>query len=314
MKIFFLVLSILVAIFTIFEIYRENKIAKYLESRTSRYPFRNINYSILNKGKLYASNKKVVIVGLARNIMGSIKYLIDTIDMFCNIFTEVYLLIVENDSNDGTRKKLLEWRVNNKTENLSIDILGCDGLNLEICTYGNKRYFGSRNSERINKMADLRNIYIDYIRDNELDDYYDFMIVYDPDLMGKMYQKGVYHTFYYFDKYKDIEGIGVNGLGLSFKTFLYYYDSYAFKTADSVDLDGFGDKLDMPYKRGLIRVDSAFGGCFFYKLPLPKDCKYCTYNDAYNPGWVVCEHSGFHKYYNSLYVDLDNILFFTTNE
>ncbi len=277
---------------------------RYYSSRS--YPYRILDSLVVSSGKEYAKTKKIIITSLARNIINTMKYFMKNIELFSSLFMEVYLLIVEGDSTDGTRGKLLEWKKNNylNNSNLKIDILGCNGVNLEICNYGDIRIKGF-GSDRIDKMVRLRNIYINYIKENDLDDKYDFLVVYDPDIIGDLYSDGIAHTMYYFQKYSDIDGIGVNGVAEGMFSIAFYYDGYAFRHADGTCMENTNHTI---YESGLLRVISSFAGCFFYKLPLPKDAIYSSHlsQDGKN---VICEHRGFNENFKSLYIDMDNIFY-----
>jgi len=116
------------------------------ESFQNDNPITKIN---IEKGFQIARTKTVVICTLLRDVEHKLPELIKRAERVGSIFKDYKVLVVENDSNDNTRSKLLSWaKINPK-----VLILGC-GENVEKCSM--KEALGkteghSVNAYRINK-------------------------------------------------------------------------------------------------------------------------------------------------------------------
>jgi glycosyltransferase involved in cell wall biosynthesis len=97
---------------------------------------------------------------LARDIESRLLKNIHVIEEIGSLFNDYNVLIVENDSSDNTRNICLDWSNQNKR----VKVLGCGGYNLDVCNLNMKKTLNhSVNFYRMEKMAKLRNIYLDEI-------------------------------------------------------------------------------------------------------------------------------------------------------
>ena len=240
----------------------------------------------IRKGFEIMKHKTIAFCGLARDIKGSFKMMRRKYEYLGSFFKDYVIIIVENDSTDGTRGLLNKWRM----ENNRVIILGC-GFNKDECKMGTRK-FNSFNAgeERIGKMAMLRNIYMNLI--NHIT--FDYTAIVDYDILGSIYIDGIAHTIYNLETYKDIDAIGAN----SINTFINaYYDSFAFiKDGDNIDFKNYFEKgkhdfdvyktIDYRLGQPLKKVRSCFGGFVIYKTSKIKNRKY----SSAPKGKIGCEH------------------------
>lgn len=265
--------------------YCEYKIARYLGYFT---PLEVYNVSI-NANISNLKHKSIVIAGLARNASNRLDYLIPKLLWICSHFKNYKILFVENDSTDGTRDKIYQYN------NPNIEVLGC-GINQPSCTM-NLKSFTSENagSMRIGKMAFLRNIYIDRIKQSYRD--YDYLFVMDYDIFGTVYLDGIAHSLGILENNQNIDALGANGLD----AFGKYYDSFALiRTHEDIIFKDYIDKtkhdediftnFKLNPQDGLYRVRSCFAGLVIYKIHKILGKKYNFVSEQFG---LACEHSFF---------------------
>lgn len=235
----------------------------------------------------YFKNKKVIICGLARDIEENLSSLSKNLKTVTELFQDYLIVIVENDSRDNTRKSLL-----NLKKDFKIVLLGC-GIDSSECVMKTKKYGHAHTKVRIQKMIDLRNIYMDYISKISPGEY-DFVIMYDFDLGCSIYQDGILNSAYYFNKFPEIEMMGANSVWINPLNLLFdiypYYDDYALEPKKRfIKYTGktVADKSD------LLEIESAFGGFVIYKFNSICSLKYKYINDG--KGIPLCEHVVFNK-------------------
>jgi hypothetical protein len=140
----------------------------------------------------------------------------------------------ENDSTDNTRQELLAWADKNK----NVTILGC-GTNAPSCKMSWPKTIGHPHDfTRIKKMATLRNLYIDYVKENLSD--YDWLLVWDMDIIASFYKDGLLNTMNYFSKDEDhnIDGICAYGVNNDWLLGFQDYDMFAHKELTPQWLEG----------------------------------------------------------------------------
>src|SRR5207253_156664 len=130
-KIFFLIILV-IFIYVIFK-YNYKIQMMYSSNSTSLYTPNSLRSDVitekrlLNKfieGKKLASQQKVLITGLIRDGEHNIEYIKKRMEAVGKCFSDYRIIIVENNSKDLTREKLLEW----SDKNPKVIILGC-GVN-----------------------------------------------------------------------------------------------------------------------------------------------------------------------------------------
>lgn len=261
-------------------------------------------------------NSTVVICGMLRDSEKTIDEIVDRVEEMCKLFSDYRILIVENDSKDSTRRLLLEW----SKKNPRVIVLGC-GINVKECKLGLMRTEGHDiNENRIVKMTRLRNIYLDFIKTHL--NTFDYTIVWDMDIVGRVYLDGVANSFGHLskDKTKKIDMLCANGI-YRLGPLSLYYDTYAHRDIDEefhlsnksiYDLKK--RLLDINYVRGepLVRVKSCFSGFGIYRTPSILTTSYGT--TITKDGHIECEHVVLHKLLNGVYLNPSMIYLVLVNE
>jgi len=248
-------------------------------------------------------NKKILLVGTVSNVAKTIEKELKILLKALSVFDSVQVFLVESDSTDETVKILEKLALQNR--------------NFEFIALGKLK---NKYPNRIARIAYCRDIYVKYIRDNNVIGKWNYVAVADLDGMNfKLRKNGIKSCF---ETNIDWDGVMANQ---SFG----YYDLYALRAPGWVEGDCFEelevvkknsippkqsrykllnffrnfrhfDKLRnsliyermrvLPKKCGFIKVQSAFGGFAIYKLGifLTNDYKInCKAN-------VISEHVNFH--------------------
>ena len=257
----------------------------------------------IQMGKQFWSTKRVVVCGLIRDGMGRFPKVRRQIEELLTSVNEYTILIVENDSKDGTRDYLLEWT----DKNDNVKILGCGGINLKECKLKMKKTDNHGfDMYRIQKMATLRNVYMEELQKEKYDNI-DYILVWDMDLDGEMDINGFYQTGFELSKQPTIDAICVNGIIENFARIrsYAYYDTYAYRKHG----DRFGKKVfyDLMYRypakcdSELQQVRSCFGGLVVYNFNTFRNKKYGTELNMYNE--PICEHDYLNRELSEVYVN-----------
>jgi hypothetical protein len=271
------------------------------------------NYLVrVNNGKSFIKENNVIICGLLRDkekIIGSVKHRCYEL---VKLFNDYQILIVENDSSDNTRQRLLDW----SKEDQKVWILG-NGINANECKLDLPKTCTSKpaTSDRIKKMSDLRNIYMDCIRDHFR--HFNFIIVIDMDLDGDLYIDSICDSFYYL-KNKNVDGITCSGFE---KYHFHYYDSFAYVDIDNKYIwDSEKEKTDhdnyifyhktREFTRSMKikKVLSAFGGFCIYQMNSIINLRY-----NYSPDKYSCEHAHLNVHLKNFYLNPRMVFAITDN-
>jgi len=235
--------------------------------------------------------KRLVICGLARNIENPLPQKIIELEKIGSHFIDYRVVIFESDSTDRTRQKLMEWSSRNK----KVILLDCVVPN---CVFDNPRFsHTSYHKDRIDKMADYRNQYLDYVK-KKLNNY-DYMLVTDMDIIGN---HDIDSFFTNFNK-KNWDAIYINGNKNFFKIINYNYDPFAYldivsdkfvndRKKNYNDTFEFFRVIDITLKTkylpfDFIEVKSAFNGYGLFKIKSILDTTYS--------GNEKCEHHNLAK-------------------
>lgn len=217
-------------------------------------------------GKQYLSSKKIVFIGLARNIENKITHCVNQLTQLGENAKEYKIVIFENDSTDNTKKAIH----NLANSNNNISFLSED--------YNRPQFGPVQDTERTMALAEYRNQLKDYVAKNFVD--YDFVVVTDLDFVDFSLD-GCYNSFGWLANHSDtIDAIAGNSFEYKNVTVaeqksLWNYDSWAFRytwwnqlpVLDSMTYNGmlwFGFFI-MPVGSRIIPVNSAFGGMSIYK-------------------------------------------------
>lgn len=248
-------------------------------------------------GKKLAKDKKIVICGLARDIKDKLNKNIKRLEDIGNSFKEYKIVIFENDSSDGTRELIKNWRDNNS----NVILISCcyDG-NCDCRLNRNSSYHnGTLSKERIERMAEFRNRYLDIVKKDYKD--YDYMLVADLDLEGSCSIDGLLHSLTFLNDYDAISINGRFGIPGTLGLGTMAYDSLAYVSADSSDEDYNSEITHKDMVKKIIKmnyqinttdintitpVKSSFNGMAIYNID--------SINSRYYP-LLNCEHIGFHR-------------------
>ncbi len=283
------------------------------------------NRTQLEYGRLHFARSRIIICGMIRDREDQIPRLRRQIESITNLFADYAIVIVENDSKDGTRHELIRWAQDKQVAG-RIHVIGCgnqinDDRLCNLSLAATKPKIGP-NMLRIEKMVLLRNIYMKYIENNVQLSKYDYVLVQDFDLWVYTYTDGLLSTGFYLNMDPTIDAICANGIlqnGLlkgmiPYKT---YFDPYAHKDIQdwnwSTKYKNIWSSLFRQYScnNGLIPVKSCFSGQTIYRYRSIRGKRYFTYMDSYQE--AVCEHVGLHETLNSMYLNSEMIFYIMKN-
>ena len=263
--------------------------SRAIRKQNKHYPPQTIIH-----GKEVAEASSIVICGLARNLKPSqLVAKKKELEQIGNLFGDYKIVIVENNSVDDTRTRLLRWQI----ENHRVVILTPENDKGIVHDRTNLKTWNHENSmprgwfERIHRMAHLRETYLEYVKLNCSKS--TFMLVVDMDIVGETNTDGLMLTL--LDD--DWSAVFVNGRVvsslLSFPFVLNPYDNIAF-----IPLTGPIKDRDLRQKalnksvhtpENYTDVESAFNGYAIYKI-----------DDLSNSSYIsnerdICEHITLHS-------------------
>lgn len=297
----------------VFEHYYRDRDISFIKDDLRRYIYR-----VKNGGK-YLKTKTVLVAGLLRNCRENIVRLQAFYHELTKHCKESLMVIVENDSTDGTRDELLRWREDDPSVTvLCASSSSSAASNQRECPVTDERYTKeyskSPSHARIQKMAFLRNVYLRHIQG--LDKKIDFVLVMDMDLQGNLFMDGLCDTVAHMEEDPRIDAIACNGMMMAScslsATNLTYYDSFAYvhpgergewstlfdKRSHDDDVIRYTSKKYLTGTMELDPVDSAFGGACLYRASSLKNLEYSFSSDTY-----VCEHTRLHQHLRKMYVN-----------
>jgi len=267
---------------------------------------RRLNAEALRAGRSHLNESGILICGLTRNNAAGIDASLHNV--YASVvphFKSYKILVLENDSADSTRAKLLAW---NRTDP-NLVVLGCGEYNAPECKMGLER---SRNHApedwRIEKMVILRNHLLEEIEKEQYADYRYVMMI-DFDLMGVIFQDGLLDTGFHLSKNPDIDCVCALGLEFEFPFGrLKYHDPYAHSDAQTACMTmREKDKVLYPTRglrdHGMEKLESCFNGLAIYNRASLKGKRYCTY--LVKDVEPVCEHVCLNKSLREVYMNND---------
>ena len=230
------------------------------EQQYTRYVF---------KGEKHALQSRCIVTALVRDVADRLPEIKKKAERVGALFADYRILIVENDSSDGTRKLLLEW----SRENPKVSVLGC-GINVEECSLPKMPKTDGHQVDRgrIEKMVTLRNIYLDHIKTEYPD--FDYVVMWDLDMIGNVYLDGIQNTLGWLAERPEIDVVCAYGI-YRWGLFTLFYDTYALLHLGEkfhIDLKTIHDIRkgiwEAKYSRGdpLVPVDSCFSGFAVYRV------------------------------------------------
>jgi len=255
--------------------------------------------SHVKQGINIAKGKRLIIAGLLRDRVDVIPSMLEKVRSIGKYFRDYKLLVVENDSVDGTRDELRKAVISDAR----LEILGC-GVNVPECKYNDMKTEGhSVTRGRIDKMTRLRNIYMDRIQ--EAYSGWDYVLMWDLDLVSVLYPEGVMNSIAWMEELGS-DTMSANGV-YKWGPVTVYYDTYGHTemgdiwiTKDKLDHD-FDVGASISYQRGErpVKVISSFGGATLYRLASIVGKRY-EFSPEDN---IKCEHTTLHEQLQEVYVN-----------
>ena len=247
------------------------------------------------KAKQIMSNLNIIIYGTIRDIEKHFLNSFSNIDILTHYFNQVYIIILENDSNDNTRNLLIEWYQSKHYSNIKKHIFLLDHLD--------EKY-----PLRAHRLAYCRNIILQHIEEININNNYQYAFHCDlDDRFWSIDFDSICNCFQYdLNDWDMMSCINKN---------YQYYDFWALRCKNTwFNKNIFScESNNIPYesktgefcsflkKNKLISVDSAFNGLGIYKLSSMKNCYYsasyqCSKCHNKNRGCMEDnDHIGLHK-------------------
>lgn len=231
-----------------------------------------LDSSVLAKGADEMKKHKVVFAGITRNNAPDLAITIKTIEYIGSFFSDYRVIIFENDSDDGTKQILANWKMNNPRINIISE-------NYSIQKRPSNKF-----------LAAARNKYIKALEDRQYAEF-DMAVFIDMDMAFGIDVRGIQDSFAKIDAW---DAVCSNGI---FKSTGEMWDAFAFRNAEfphDTRVPGYWDQLLPKIQKvhsvgsDLTPVHSCFGGLAIYKKASIANCEYDSIDED-------CEHIAFHK-------------------
>ena len=240
-------------------------------------------------------DKTIIVCGIVRDAEKGLRANIPVVNELCSRFSDYRVVVFENDSKDATKRILAEWAK------------GSDGHVVTICsdTDGSKPIPLSREvkanrffcRQRIEKMAHLRNQYLEYVESHGWTA--DYLIVVDLDV-AQLFLDGILSSFE-----GDVEWDAVTAFGYStsprFKR--RYHDTYALTKWGEQAIPQteemtirYADELGgLKSADSWMRIYSGFGGLAIYRYKAIRGLRYSALPNNDPMVEVRSEHVAIYK-------------------
>lgn len=229
----------------------------------------------------------IVVCGIVRNAETGLKRNIPVINSICANFHDYKIVVFENNSKDRTKKILEAWHDSNH-ENVFI-LMEDYELEKVIPSYKEVKCNPFFSLWRIEKMANLRNKYLDFI------DYKgwnpDYLMVVDLDI-SKIYEGGFFSSF---TSSFEWDAVTANGYSYSPSFRKRYHDTYALVELGNEDIPQtensiYGNGYVFRDLKKWVPVYSAFGGLSIYRYEKIKGLRYKAIPNYNSRVESRCEH------------------------
>jgi hypothetical protein len=249
----------------------------------------------IDDAKSIMKKKNIIIYGTIRDIEDDFLSSFTNLDLISSYFNKVYIIILENDSSDKTRELLIEWS-NTSILNVTKHLILKENIDLSYTL-------------RAHRLSYCRNLILNYISDNNLQNTYEY--VFHCDLDNRFWSvnyESICNCFQYdLNEWDMMSCVSYN------KT---YYDFWALRCDSSwfninifscntngIDYCTKVNEFETQLKNtnGLIPTNSSFNGLGIYKLTSIINCRYnaeykCYLCNNTNRGcWEDNDHIGLHK-------------------
>lgn len=243
------------------------------------------------------NNKNIIIAALARNCEAPLRTNIPLIESLRTRFLWSQVVVVENDSIDGTKDLLNYWKANYK----NVEIISND-YGIQTIPDQNDSTNPLNSYQRIDKMVFYRNLYLDFIKKNKHP--IDLVIIIDIDVI-KISLTGLLDVINSFDnKTGAIFSNGMSVMKTPFGLSEIYYDTFAvweypmlneFSHSTESLAKTFKSINKNVKKSSRYSVISAFGGVGVYNYHAIRNLRYKTVPNPLNPQEAICEHIPFNQ-------------------
>ena len=221
----------------------------------------------MDQMKSPARQERIIFAGVARDCQQFLPQVLASLEWLSSQFSYCAYIFVENDSKDSTKSIFQSWGQSKK----NFHFINMDGIGqIPIRTI---------------RLELVRNVYIEYIRNNAILSSYDYLVILDMDdanVYGTSTDKFL-EAIDFLSSEKNHAGVFSNQIGT-------YYDMWAFRHPQLCPNDVWEEVLDYVHihqvsddvafgktfgtrvtsldsSGGMLEVDSAFGGFGVYKLP-----------------------------------------------
>lgn len=235
-------------------------------------------------------DRSIIICSIVRNAEKGLKRNIPEIKRLCHMFRGYKVFVYENDSTDKTKRLLQDWQYSD-SENVFVSL---NDTSAQPTIPSSSEVPGINpfySHKRIDKMATLRNAYMQFVDDMGWSA--DYFVVVDLDV-ARISADTIMSSFVR----EDWDAVTAFGYSTSPKLKRRYHDTYA--------LTEFGDeanpqsedkivKLAEQYanlkgNNSWIRVFSAFGGLAIYRFECVRGMRYKVMENNDSRVQVRCEH------------------------
>ena len=250
----------------------------------------------IDDAKTIMKGLNVIIYGTIRDIENDFMSSFTNIDIMCQYFNKVFIIIFENDSKDKTRELLMEWSNVFLNKNTIKHIILKQDLDI---------YYPLR----AHRLAYCRNLILNYICDNNLHHTYTYAIHCDLDnRFWSIDFDSICNSFQYdLNLWDMISCVNTN------KTYYDYWalrcnSSWFNKNIFSCDANNINYETKtgefynlLKNTSGLLSTTSSFNGMGIYKVNSIVNCRYnanynCSKCNNINRGcWEDNDHIGLHK-------------------
>lgn len=244
-------------------------------------------------------NYSVAICALARDCEQSLRTNIPRIEALRNLFKQSAVVVVENDSKDGTKQVLAQWA----EDSADVSIISRDFNSLTIPLPTASNPYPGTSLPRIEKMSTYRNMYMDWLDDQELS--FDMVIMIDVDVIS-FSPEAIYQSVVRAPP--DWGGLFANGYTdtriLNKPVYTMFHDMYAYTEFNPDSNNTLSYKKMFAWKKEMnsklsknayLPVVSAFGGLAIYKYQAIAGLRYKAVPNQDKYMESLCEHVPFNN-------------------
>lgn len=246
------------------------------------------------RGRAWARQNRLNVCFIARDCEASLRANIPVLEAWGALFGAYRVVAFENDSRDGTRDAIKEWAASNPR----VKLLSCSEEKHCKLAHATGYSSGQFSKNRIQKMGEYRERYLDELR-NHAHDPYELTMVVDIDLdLGTVPHQGLLSALAIPYRWDAIFHNGRSNVPGTFGMLTVPYDAMAYESDNKTHsqiptllqmMQNYINLLSV-YSRHLTftRVGSGFNGIALYKTDSLLRSSYL------NDGTPLCEHVVLH--------------------